>query len=92
MVYSNRINGFSANEVTLLEEMTDDLAFGILNLRVKENQWKADEALSQKTALLEAQVAASLDGILVINQDLKRLLVNQRIVELYNVPPARHGE
>ena len=44
------------------------------------------EALRQKTALFEAQVAASLDGILVIDENLKRILVNQRIVELYQVP------
>jgi PAS domain S-box-containing protein len=45
------------------------------------------EALRQKTALFEAQVAASLDGILVIDKDFKRILVNHRIVDLFNVPP-----
>ena len=86
MVYSNRINGFSGSEVSMLEEMSDDLAFGILNLRARAHQLRADEALRQKTALFEAQVTASLDGILVIDQDLKRILVNKQIVELYNVP------
>jgi PAS domain S-box-containing protein len=37
------------------------------------------EALRKKTALFEAQVTASLDGILVIDPDLRRILVNQRI-------------
>ena len=44
------------------------------------------ETLRQKTALFEAQVASSIDGILVIDQDFKRILVNQRIVELFDVP------
>jgi PAS domain S-box-containing protein len=44
-------------------------------------------ALRKKTALFEAQVAASLDGILVIDQDLRRILVNQRIVDMFKVPP-----
>jgi PAS domain S-box-containing protein len=87
-VYSNRTNGFSNGEVSMLEEMSDDLAFGILNLRAREHQLKADEALRQKTALFEAQVTASLDGILVIDQDMKRILVNRQIVELYDVPDS----
>ena len=42
--------------------------------------------LRKKTALFEAQVASSIDGILVIDENFKRIMVNQRIVELYNVP------
>ena len=45
MLYSDRVNGFTADEVSLLEEMTDDLAFGILSLRAKERQVKAEETL-----------------------------------------------
>ena len=71
MVYSNRTNGFSEEEVALLEEMTDDLAFGIKNLRAKAHQLEVDEELRQETALFEAQVTASLDGILVIDRILK---------------------
>ena len=44
------------------------------------------ESLRQKTALFEAQVAASIDGILVIDENLKRVLINRRIVELFDVP------
>jgi PAS domain S-box-containing protein len=52
----------------------------------------AEEALRQKTALLEAQVAASIDGILVIDENHKRVLVNQRIIELFNVPQQIIGD
>ena len=45
------------------------------------------EALRKKTALFEAQVTASLDGILVIDPDLRRILVNQRIADMFGVPP-----
>ncbi len=47
---------------------------------------RTEEKLRQKTALFEAQAAASFDGILVVDENLKRILVNQRIVELFNVP------
>lgn len=47
---------------------------------------EAEEALRLKTALLEAQVNTSIDGILVIDHNQKRLLINRRIVELWDVP------
>ena len=50
-------------------------------------QRQAVEALREKTALLEAQVNASRDGILVIDESQKQVLVNPRIIELFKVPP-----
>ncbi|HVP13551.1 MAG TPA: PocR ligand-binding domain-containing protein [Phycisphaerae bacterium] len=47
---------------------------------------RSEEALQQKTALLEAQVNSSLDGILVVDQNRRKLLVNQRLVEMWNIP------
>ena len=47
---------------------------------------RVEEALRQNTALFEAQVGSSIDGILVIDENNKRILVNQRIVELFNAP------
>ncbi|MEI6502185.1 MAG: PAS domain S-box protein, partial [Armatimonadota bacterium] len=48
---------------------------------------QAEEALRARTALLEAQTNATLDGILVIDEDDKRILVNQRWIELASIPP-----
>ncbi len=47
----------------------------------------AEESLRSKSALLEAQTNASPDGILVIDENLKRLLINRRMIELVNPPP-----
>jgi PAS domain S-box-containing protein len=48
---------------------------------------KRNEAeLKAKTAFLEAQVNASIDGILVVDENNKRLLINERFVELFDVP------
>lgn len=48
---------------------------------------KASEALLRlKTALLEAQMNATPEGILVIDKNQKRVLINQRIIELFDVP------
>jgi PAS domain S-box-containing protein len=48
---------------------------------------KAAEAeLRSQTALLEAQVHCTLDGILVVNGRGQRLMQNQRLSELFDIP------
>jgi PAS domain S-box-containing protein len=47
---------------------------------------RAEEELRWKTAFLEAQTNASLDGILVVDCQGKKLLCNQRLVELVHIP------
>jgi uncharacterized membrane protein YobD (UPF0266 family) len=37
-------------------------------------------------AMLEAQKNATLDGILVIDRNQKRILINNRTIEIFNVP------
>jgi len=46
----------------------------------------AEEALQTKSSLLEAQTNATIDGILIVNNDQKRVLINQRMIDLFEVP------
>lgn len=48
---------------------------------------RAEEELRWKTAFLEAQVDSSLDGILVVDAEGKKLLQNQRLIDLWQIPP-----
>lgn len=52
---------------------------------ITENKTK-EKILKTKTALLEAQLNATNDGILVIDKDRKRIITNKRIIELFNIP------
>jgi PAS domain S-box-containing protein len=45
-----------------------------------------EEQLLWKTAFLEAQVNSSLDGILILNNEGKKILQNQRMIDLWNIP------
>ena len=49
---------------------------------------QAEEALQWKTALLEAQVNSSIDGIIVVDQQGKKVIQNQRVVDLFKIPRA----
>jgi PAS domain S-box-containing protein len=53
---------------------------------------KADEELRWKTAFLEAQVDSALDGILVVDSQGKKILQNQRMNELWKIPPQIAGQ
>jgi two-component system, cell cycle sensor histidine kinase and response regulator CckA len=59
----------------------------------------AEEALRQinaellwKSAFLEAQVNSSLDGIMVVNSEGKKILQNQRLNQLWKIPPGIASE
>jgi len=48
---------------------------------------KRDEIdLRSKTAFLEAQVNSTVDGILVVDENGRRVLINQRLIEFLRVP------
>lgn len=68
------------------------LVFGVIGYmfligeKSNREQARIEDALRRKTALLEAQLNTSIDGILVVDENQKRLVTNRRIVDLWNVP------
>jgi PAS domain S-box-containing protein len=57
----------------------------ILQAEIKERK-QAEEKLSWKTAFLEAQVNSTIDGILVVDEQGKTILQNQRTADLLKMP------
>jgi PAS domain S-box-containing protein len=55
-------------------------------LDITERKLVEDE-LRWKTAFLEAQVDSSMDGILVVDSQGRKILQNQRLNELWRIPP-----
>jgi len=52
---------------------------------------QAEEELRWKTAFLEAQVNSSIDGILVVDEQGYKKLQNQRMTDLFKIPPHIAG-
>ena len=52
---------------------------------------RAEEELRWETALLQAQMDSSPDGILVVDKQGKQILQNQRLNELWKIPPHLAG-
>ncbi len=49
---------------------------------------RMEEELKRKTEFLEAQTEASLDGLLVVDENGQRSLTNKRLLKLWQVPQA----
>ena len=45
-----------------------------------------EDELRSKTALLEAQLNSTIDGLLVVDMEGRRILQNQRLLEIFQVP------
>lgn len=58
-IYSDETEAFDSNEVKLLEEMANDLAFGIVSLRIK-NSHKNQESRLNKSMLQTIEAIASI--------------------------------
>jgi signal transduction histidine kinase len=59
--------------------------------RSQEAQRMTEEELRWKTMLLEAQLESSLDGILVMDNQGRRMLQNRRMEEIWRMPAAEGG-
>ncbi len=56
------------------------------NIRDITERKKAEQQLLWKTAFFEAQVNSSMDGILVVDSDGKKILQNQKMEDLWKIP------
>ncbi len=57
------------------------------NIRDITERKQTEEVLHHKTALLEAQLNSSIDGIIIVDNQGKKVLQNQRAIDLWKIPP-----
>jgi len=63
VLYADSPGAFESEEITLLQELSDDLAFGILALRTREERAKAEKALQQAEKKYRGIFENALEGI-----------------------------
>jgi len=56
------------------------------NVRDISEKKKIEEELNRKAEFLEAQKEASLDGLLVVDENMQKIMVNNRLIELFKIP------
>ncbi len=89
-IYATKPDAFDTEEVKLLTELADDLAFGIMALRTRDERKRAEEALRQRTHDLGERVKelGCLYGLskLIEQPDISLEEIFQGIVQL--IPPG----
>jgi PAS domain S-box-containing protein len=85
-LYTGEPEFFSDDELLLFDEMAMDISFALeVNLHEKDRV-KKEEELRWRTAFFKAQVDSSLDGVLVVDRHGEKILQNQRLNELMQIP------
>lgn len=84
--WNRDIAGMAAVPVALQLLLLIAGVMGIVTAFSRSELDKSESALRWKTALLTAQMNAAADGTMVIGQVQKRLSINQRLIELFNIP------
>lgn len=85
-LYAGEVQQFAPQEVQLLQELADNLAFGILSLRTRLERQRSEEAARQAAAKLHEQASLidlSHDAILVRNLDRTLRFWNKGAERLY---------
>lgn len=86
VLYASEPGFFDEDELRLLDEMAMDISFALEVNRNEEKRRRSEEELERRTALFEAQVDSSLDGVLVIDNTGKKILQNERFNRLMHIP------
>ncbi len=86
LIYSSEPTAYTPDEIQLLEELSNDLAFGITALRNRNMRKRLENELQFKNDILSTQQEASIDGILVVDEGANIISYNHRFVEMWDIP------
>lgn len=75
-IFAKEPDAFVEEEVRLLTEMADDLAFGVTALRMREKHRQAEEALQQSEERYRNMLDNMMEGCQIIGFDWRYLYVN----------------
>ncbi len=76
-IYAVEPDAFDVDEMNLLVQLADDLAYGIMALRTRAERKQAEEALKESQRYTRGIIEANLDALVTISAEGKITDVNQ---------------
>ncbi len=86
-IYSVDEDAFDTKEVKILEELADDLAFGINALRVREKQKQSEAVLIKREQEYRSLAENSPDNIIRYNMERRAIYCNSRMTQTFSIDP-----
>jgi PAS domain S-box-containing protein len=91
IIFGREPNAFDADELTLLQEMADDLSYGISSIRTLEKRRLAEEELSKSAQQFMEILENSPIGVQITRtEDSKILFANSSFLEMRQVTEAEY--
>lgn len=87
MLYADTVDPFDEAELALLEEMAEDLSYGVMALRNDIARRQAEAQLDKSYSLLQAAIESTADGILVTALSGEIESYNQRFANMFGIAP-----
>jgi signal transduction histidine kinase len=80
-VYASEPDAFDPDEVTLLQELADNLAYGMMALRTRIAQKQAEESLRESHQQLEKRVELRTQELAAVNEQLRTEIAQRKLAE-----------
>jgi PAS domain S-box-containing protein len=87
-IYGNQPDSFTENEVTLLTELADNLAYGIVSLRLQLEQKRAEEAIRESRALLDLTQRLAKIGGWKYDVESRSITWTDELYRIYGMDPS----
>ncbi len=81
-LYAGEKNFFDAEEIKLLEEMSQDISYAMESIKLEEDRKLIDEALKKSEVKYRDLVEQAADGIFIVDKEWNILFVNPRSCEM----------
>ena len=88
-VYSYHTDAFHEEEIALLKELANDLAFALQSLEQEQQRQQLDQALRESSQFNQQIVASAQEGIIVYDRDLKYQVWNPFMEQLMGFPASQ---
>ena len=80
-IYAPEPDAFDADEVALLRELADNLAYGMMALRARSAQKQAEESLRESLQQLENHVELRTRELATANEQLRAEIAHRKLAE-----------